>query len=250
MKKIKPLFSDAIAKQYLKKIGDTAKGRERKKLLQKDLIHLGFFNASKGEVLDIGAGDGQSLSLIPQDWHYHYLEPNQSLINYFLQKVPLRKTCYYFSTIEEYLLQYPLPQYIFLHATLAWIPEPIAVLKEILRKSPEKCKLSLLYFNKRALFLKKFMGGRYRVRFSSIENKNPGSLTPNFPLLKEDIIHCAKAEGFSVQQGSSIRTLSYFSDIHTLNTEKYHQVLEMEKEIANDTVFRELAPYMHLILER
>jgi len=136
------------------------------------------------------------------------------------------------------------------HAVLEWLTEPqqgIGALQQLIRPGGW---LSLLFFNRHSLIYRHLLNGNFkRVRSGDLAGEGK-YLTPDNPLIPEQVYDWLDDSGLQIVACSGVRTFTDFMDRGMRDKLPFEALLEMELRYRAQEPFRSLARYIHVICHK
>ncbi|MDZ7662106.1 methyltransferase domain-containing protein [Thiohalophilus sp.] len=136
------------------------------------------------------------------------------------------------------------------HAVLEWLTDPqqgIGALQQLI--SPGGW-LSLLFFNRHSLIYRHLLNGNFkRVRSGDLAGEGK-YLTPDNPLIPEQVYDWLEDSGLQIVACSGVRTFTDFMDRGMRDKLPFEELLEMELRYSSQEPFRSLARYIHVICHK
>ncbi|WP_299592411.1 methyltransferase domain-containing protein [uncultured Microbulbifer sp.] len=253
---------DDLAERFRKRIYGGLKGDIRLAILNRDLAPvLGAAQSSSLTVVDAGGGQGQFALNLAAAGHELWITDISAGMLQLAQEQAVARGLE--SRVQT--LQLPLQalsadartsaaDLLLCHAVLEWLEHPQQALVHLAECLVPGGYLSLTFYNRRALEFRLLQRGSLRQLDRNHESGNwgghPGSLTPQNPLLPEDVMGWVEQAGLSLVAHSGIRC---FHDFMTPEMrDKLPPEAIVEKELAYSRIdpYRQLARYVHLLCRR
>ena len=266
-REIKDRNFDDLAHRFRKRIYGGLKGEIRLAVLERDLAPvLGDITRSECadqslNVVDAGGGQGQfALDLASAGHRVWLADISADMLTLAREQVQARGL-----EAQVNLLQLPLqalagddrvpPADLMLcHAVLEWLAQPAAAIMELAACTRPGGYLSLTFYNRRALEFRLLQRGSLRQldrnRQSGDWGGHHGSLTPQNPLLPEDVLDWVAQAGLSVVAHSGIRCFHDFMTPEMRDKLPPAAIVEKELEYSRIDPYRQLARYVHLLLRK
>lgn len=250
---------DQLGPRFQRNIYNSAKGRIRLAVLQRDFKEQldGKLDLTQVKVLDAGAGQGQfALFLAQQGAHTTLCDISQNMLDTAresFQNAAIAETGF---EIEHCSLQnivglragpYDL---VLCHAVAEWLEQPEDVFHSLLPVLKSGGYFSLIFYNFHGLEFKNLL----RTNFKCFDRNNfssfRGSLTPKHPLRPDDMLAMSQKYGLKLLVKSGIRV---FHD-YVLNKEDRERepdaLLEKELQYSQIEPFWKLARYIHFLFQK
>nr|WP_010130853.1 methyltransferase [Microbulbifer agarilyticus] len=257
---------DDLAARFKKRIYGGLKGDIRLAVLQRDLAPYLKLAREQGDdaapvVIDAGGGQGQfALDLAKAGSRVWITDISRAMLDLAqnaVQAAGLQERV----TLKQLPLQ-ALPQTVDIppadlllcHAVLEWLAEPQPALLQLADKLKPGGYLSLTFYNRRALEFRLLQRGSLRQLDRHLENGNwsghPGSLTPQNPLVPEDVMDWVAQAGLSIVAHSGIRCFHDFMTPEMRDKLPPEPIVEKELRYSRIDPYRQLARYVHLLCRR
>ncbi|MBB5210250.1 methyltransferase [Microbulbifer hydrolyticus] len=259
---------DDLAQRFRKRIYGGLKGDIRLAVLNRDLAPIlaaaGAGARKEGaplKVVDAGGGQGQFALDLAADGHKVWItDISSEMLALAREQLQARNLEHSVQTLQVPLQsltsdpRVPAADLLLCHAVLEWLEQPQQALVHLAECLAPGAYLSLTFYNRRALEFRLLQRGSLRQldrnRDSGYWGGHPGSLTPQNPLLPEEVMGWVEQAGLSLVAHSGIRC---FHDFMTPEMrDKLPPAAIVEKELAYSRVdpYRQLARYVHLLCRR
>ena len=255
---------DDLAVRFRKKIYGGLKGDIRLAVLGRDLapvLPTVATEESRLTVVDAGGGQGQFALDLAAVGHRVWITDISA------EMLELAREAAVTRGLEEQVtaLQLPLQvlksdpripqaQLLMCHAVLEWLEQPQQALVDLAACLVPGGYLSLTFYNRRALEFRLLQRGSLRQldrnRDSGYWGGHPGSLTPQNPLLPEEVMGWVQQTGMSVVAHSGIRCFHDFMTPEMRDKLPPAAIVEKELEYSRVDPYRQLARYVHLLCRR
>ncbi|WP_406827812.1 methyltransferase domain-containing protein [Microbulbifer sp. ARAS458-1] len=255
---------DDLAERFRKRIYGGLKGEIRLAVLQRDLADYVNFESADGErpvVLDAGGGQGQfALDLAAAGHRVWITDISQAMLDLADEQVQARDLQLRVSLVQCPLQQLrgmaeiPPADLVLCHAVLEWLGEPQQALVHLAESVKAGGYLSLTFYNRRALEFRLLQRGSLRQLDRHLDSGtwggHPGSLTPQNPLLPEDVKDWVAQAGLSLVAHSGIRCFHDFMTPEMRDKLPEHAIVEKELVYSRIDPYRALARYVHLLCRK
>jgi len=253
---------DDLAHRFRKRIYGGLKGDIRLAVLNRDLAPVLAASAAEYlKIVDAGGGQGQfALDLAGAGHRVWIADISADMLGLAEEQVAERD-------LEDRvaLLQLPLQSLAedqrvpvadltLCHAVLEWLVQPAAAILALAACTRPGGYISLTFYNRRALEFRLLQRGSLRQldrnRTSGDWSGHPGSLTPQNPLLPEEVLDWVAQAGLSVVAHSGIRCFHDFMTPEMRDKLPPAAIVEKELEYSRVDPYRQLARYVHLLLRK
>ncbi|KFZ31973.1 hypothetical protein IDSA_04660 [Pseudidiomarina salinarum] len=239
-----------IGKKFSRNIYDTAKGKIRLAVLERDLQDL--IKAEKPlKVLDIGAGLGQFSERLAAAGHQvvhtdiaaDMVEAAQARH----QELQLSEQYhYYVAPLQELpqLLQQQHYDLVLCHAVLEWLADPesaIRLLKGFLK--PEGT-LSLMFYNRDAKILANVIYGNFDYVEAGLEVKKKVRLSPQRPVAPADVERWLQDSELRINARTGVRCFHDYLRNQD-DQQRFEQLLGLELKYNRQSPFNQIGRYLH-----
>lgn len=251
---------DPLADRFESNIYRSLKGRVRLEILREDLQSAWFRErlAHPCRVLDAGCGP----ALLSVDWALQghavtlvELSPRmlaQARQTYESAGVsPQAPIDWHCAPLQTWLAgaQTPLYDLVLLHAVLEWTPDPRAVLEAVCRRLAPGGLLSVTFYNLDGFLYRRLLQGNFRNLDAPRPRPHLGDLTPIYPLRLAEVRAWVEALGLQVVHHRGLRCfVDYMHPSAAAVTDE--QLMEQERVFSLRDPFREVARYLHVVIER
>lgn len=250
---------DDLAHKFQRKVYGGLKGEIRLTVIKTDLNEILpdlFSQDTKSEfnILDAGCGHAPfSFQLAEQGHALTLCDISEKMLQTASSKATQKNlsvqlfNCPLQNLTEKDPLRYDL---ILCHAVLEWIKDPVPFLQALNMLLKPDGILSLTFYNLNGMIFKNLLRTNYKKILKKEFNGWPGSLTPAFPLLPEQVKQWLFDQDFELLSHSGIRV---FHD-YILNLDdqkkKPDTVLDLELEFRKTPPFRDMGRYQHMIARK
>jgi S-adenosylmethionine-dependent methyltransferase len=249
---------DPLHQRFKKNIYASLKGRLRLEILWRDIQqHIPeLSDGSPWRILDAGCGMGHFSRRLAEQGHDLLLcDISQQQLS--AAKVELGKA----GSMARFLFrQMPFQQLsraneepfdlVLCHAVLEWLADPEQGVQALMQLVRPGGWLSLLFFNRHALEYRHLLNGNFKKLRSGNLAGEGKYLTPDNPLLAEEVKNWLEQAGMQIVATSGIRTFVDFMHRPTRDKMPFEELLEMELRYSTEEPFRSLARYNHIIARR
>lgn len=249
---------DGMISTFQSNIYKTSKGDLRRILVSEDLETIdGVLNSSKQlNVLDLGCGEGYfSLKLASAGHKVTLCDVSLEMINYantkFSEHNLLRQAKFYCASVFDLPKDVLNSKYdlILCHAMLEWVQNQKECIQIISNLLYSHGYLSLLYYNKDALYFHSLIVGNFNYIDSNFKTKHKQKLTPTNPLIPSDVNSWLLDSEFNILRETGIRVFfDYMRDKQDWNN-KVEDILKYERIVCRDPRFKHLGRYQHILAQ-
>lgn len=246
---------DSIAQKFTKNIYDTAKGKIREAVLQRDLLAevewLGKDTTKR--ILDVGGGQGQlALFLAELGHHVTLVDISKDMLELANSSAIQRGVADKLTTVHSPLQAIPeldLGQFdlVLCHAVLEWLVDQrgaIATLKSTL--TPDGW-LSLMYYNKDAKRLANIIYGNFDYVQNDLKVKKKVSLNPNQPLDSKNVEAWLDELNLNILSKTGVRCFhDYMRDRSKIESE-FDALLALELQYGQQEPYASIGRYTHVM---
>ena len=258
---------DAIADHFEKKVYGGLKGDIRLAVLRRDLFEYCAQTSHKLgrplRILDVGAGLAQiAIELATQG---HTLVINDISAN-MLDKAQERAAqssandeklnitwyvCPYQELEEKLADKTEKFDLIMCHALLEWLAEPAAVMDFFDQQLSDNGALSLCFYNPASFDYRNLIMGNFNL-LDNTEYKadEKRSLTPNYPVAKEEVEAWLKAHEYQTLIASGLRVFHDYSPLKRGGHNDPEAVIRMELRYSQLDPYKWIGRYLHLLATR
>ena len=246
---------DSLIFRFQKNIYDGPKGAIRLAVVWDDLQE--FIPTLQGKkplrILDAGAGFGQLAQRLAKAGHELVLcDISKAMLQQaeavFTAELPDARVEFVQSSIQDYCRE-SLQQFdvVLCHAVLEWLAEPEAVLRRLIKQIRPGGHLSLMFYNKHAVVLRNLLRGNFIKVKSGSYHGDPNSLTPNQPLMPDDVYSWLEHAGVEVLLRSGVRVVYDYLSQDLRQQRSLDDIIEMEKMHSRHEPYRSMGRYIHVI---
>lgn len=247
-----------LAERFERKIYGSEKGELRLALLWDDLQTSApeLFGTDVLNVLDAGGGLGQMSERLAKQGHRVVLaEPALAMLERARQlldqaQVPMTQLQLLQTSIQQLPDHFAAGTFdvIVCHAVLEWLAEPLPTLQQLLGLLRPGGLLSLAFYNVDSIVFKNLLKGNInKIRANKLAG-DPGSLTPQSPLLPPQVLLWLEQQGLVIDSVTGIRCLNdYFYPQVRLPPD---EVYALERDYSRREPYKWLGRYIHVIARR
>lgn len=244
---------DDIAEKFSQNIYGTSKGRIRQAIVWQELdAILATLPDRPLQVLDAGGGEGQIACGLAARGHQIFL---CDLSLEMLQRARLHaeekgvSDHMQFKQISAQQVGQHLDKRVDLvlfHAVLEWVAEPEAVLAALYEVLAPGGVLSLMFYNLNGLMMQTLILGNFGYMQADLRKRKRKTLSPDYPREPEQVYRWLEEAGFTLEGKAGIRVFhDYMRDKHK-QTERFEEVLALEKRLCRQEPFLSLGRYIHV----
>ena len=252
---------DDLAQRFRKRIYGGLKGDIRLAVLNRDLAPVLDGKGDGLDVVDAGGGQGQfALDLAAAGHRVWLTDISVEMLDLAREQVAERGLGSRVQTLQLPLQaldsdpRIPSADLLLCHAVLEWLEQPQQALVHLAHCLVPGGYLSLTFYNRRALEFRLLQRGSLRQldrnRDSGHWGGHPGSLTPQNPLLPEEVMGWVEQAGLSLVAHSGIRCFHDFMTPEMRDKLPPAAIVEKELEYSRVDPYRQLARYVHLLCRR
>ena len=246
---------DNLISRFQKNIYDSPKGAIRLALVWDELLE--FIPALQGEtplrILDAGAGFGQLAQRLAKAGHELVLcDVSAAMLQQaqveFKSELPEARVEFIHSSIQDFCRESTRRfDLVLCHAVLEWLAEPEAVLRQVIKQIRPGGYLSLMFYNKHAVVLRNLLRGNFFKVKSGDYHGDPNSLTPQHPLMPDEVYRCLQDAGVEILLRSGVRVVYDYLSKELREQRSLDDIIEMEKMHARHEPYRSMGRYIHVI---
>ncbi len=258
---------DAIADHFEKKVYGGLKGDIRLAVLRRDLFEYCAQTSHKLgrplRILDVGAGLAQIAielatqghTLVINDISANMLEKAQERAALSTAKDEKLNITWYvcpYQELEEKLADKKEKfDLIMCHALLEWLAEPAAVMDFFDQQLSDNGALSLCFYNPASFDYRNLIMGNFNL-LDNTEYKadEKRSLTPNYPVAKEEVEAWLKAHEYQTLIASGLRVFHDYSPLKRGGHNDPEAVIRMELRYSQLDPYKWIGRYLHLLATR
>lgn len=249
---------DEISEHFEKKIYGGLKGQIRLAVLRHDI-----FNWVKTwqkthdrplRVLDIGAGLAQISIELAKDGHdvtindisVNMLEIAKNNASDLKEKITWH-TCPYQELNDKLTDKYDL---ILCHAVLEWLAEPKEIMEFFDNWLADSGGLSLCFYNPVSFVYRNLVMGNFNLLQNKDFKADNGSLTPNNPVAKDDVLAWLNDKNYQILHTSGLRVFHDYSPLKRGGHTNPQAVIDMEVAYSGQEPYKWLGRYLHVLAQK
>lgn len=242
---------DPLAGRFGRNIYQTDKGRIRLALLQESLAELQQGPALS--ILDAGGGQGHMSRWFAAAGHRVLLcDLSATLLDEAGQLNEAAGLEQQIELVEAPLEQYcqqtgPVYDLVLCHAVLEWFAQPHTLLAHLRRCLKPGSWLSLMFYNRHSLVLRNALRGNLRKVKRGDWQRDPGSLTPQYPQDPEQVYAELQQLGFSIQDCQGVRCFYDYLPQPVRESYSLDDLLELERDHSRQQPYIHMARYIHVL---
>ena len=253
---------DDISAHFEKKIYGGLKGEIRLAVLRHDIF--GWVKSWQQthnrplRVLDVGAGLAQISIELAKDGHdvtindisANMLEIAKQNAGETAQTI-IWHTCPYQQLDDKLTGKYDL---ILCHAVLEWLAEPKLIMdffdRWLADSGAEKGVLSLCFYNPASFVYRNLVMGNFNLLNNKDFKADNGSLTPNHPVAKDEVIAWINDHHYQILHTSGLRVFHDYSPLKRGGHTNPQAVIEMEVAYSGQDPYKWLGRYLHFLVSK
>ena len=253
---------DDISAHFEKKIYGGLKGEIRLAVLRHDIF--GWVKSWQQthnrplRVLDVGAGLAQISIELAKDGHdvtindisANMLEIAKQNAGETAQTI-IWHTCPYQQLDDKLTGKYDL---ILCHAVLEWLAEPKLIMdffdRWLADSGAEKGVLSLCFYNPASFVYRNLVMGNFNLLHNKDFKADNGSLTPNHPVAKDEVIAWIGDHHYQILHTSGLRVFHDYSPLKRGGHTNPQAVIEMEVAYSGQDPYKWLGRYLHFLVSK
>ena len=251
---------DDISAHFEKKIYGGLKGQIRLAVLRHDIF--GWVKSWQQthnrplRVLDVGAGLAQISIELAKDGHdvtindisANMLEIAKQNAGEAAQTITWH-TCPYQQLDAKLTGKYDL---ILCHAVLEWLAEPKLIMdffdRWLVDDRAEKGVLSLCFYNPASFVYRNLVMGNFNLLHNKDFKADNGSLTPNHPVAKDEVLAWINDHHYQILHTSGLRVFHDYSPLKRGGHTNPQAVIEMEVAYSGQDPYKWLGRYLHFLV--
>ena len=253
---------DDISAHFEKKIYGGLKGQIRLAVLRHDIF--GWVKSWQQthnrplRVLDVGAGLAQISIELAKDGHdvtindisANMLEIAKQNAGEAAQNITWH-TCPYQQLDDKLTGKYDL---ILCHAVLEWLAEPKLIMdffdQWLVDDRAEKGVLSLCFYNPASFVYRNLVMGNFNLLHNKDFKADNGSLTPNHPVAKDEVIAWIGDHHYQILHTSGLRVFHDYSPLKRGGHTNPQAVIDMEVAYSGQDPYKWLGRYLHFLVSK
>ncbi|MFK3915796.1 methyltransferase domain-containing protein [Psychrobacter sp. NPDC078501] len=260
---------DAIADHFEKKVYGGLKGEIRLAVLRRDIFEYSSqMSEALGRplrILDVGAGlaqiaielAAQGHSVVINDISANMLEKAKASAEKVDKKLDITWYVCPYQTLEETLGKEENDKFdlILSHALLEWLAEPAAVMDFFDQQLIDGGALSVCFYNPASFDYRNLIMGNFNLLDSLLDGNdykadNKKSLTPNYPVAKEEVESWLKAHDYQTVRSSGLRVFHDYAPLKRGGHNDPDAVIRMELRYSQLEPYKWLGRYLHILAKR
>nr|WP_313062019.1 methyltransferase domain-containing protein [Moraxella sp. CTOTU49097] len=253
---------DDISAHFEKKIYGGLKGEIRLAVLRHDIF--GWVKSWQQthnrplRVLDVGAGLAQISIELAKDGHdvtindisANMLEIAKQNAGEAAQNITWH-TCPYQQLDAKLTGKYDL---ILCHAVLEWLAEPKLIMdffdRWLAYDGAEKGVLSLCFYNPASFVYRNLVMGNFNLLHNKDFKADNGSLTPNHPVAKDEVLAWINDHHYQILHTSGLRVFHDYSPLKRGGHTNPQAVIDMEVAYSGQDPYKWLGRYLHFLVSK
>ncbi|MBM7342346.1 tRNA uridine 5-oxyacetic acid(34) methyltransferase CmoM [Pantoea coffeiphila] len=244
---------DDIAEKFSKNIYGTTKGRIRQAILWQELdALLTTLPAAPLSVLDAGGGEGQTGCGIAARGHNVLLcdlsAEMLSRARRLAEEKGVSDNMQFKQISAQQAGQYldkPVDLVLF-HAVLEWVAEPQQALRALYDVLKPGGVLSLMFYNINGLTMQTMVLGNFGYLQAGLGKRKRKTLSPDYPRDPQQVYGWLQACGFTIENKTGIRVFHDYLRDKNKQSERFDEVLALEKQYCHQEPFLSLGRYIHV----
>lgn len=245
---------DGLAEKFNRKIYGGYKGDLRLAVIEQDLEEFVIPNLSAGaQILDAGGGIGQmSLRLAEKGFQIVLCDISSEMLG-------LAESAFKQKGLEGQLtlIQSPIQklpgslrasfELVLCHAVMEWMATPEQLIPSLVPFIRPKGFFSLLFYNLNSILIRNLIRGNFNFVEKGDYRGQAGGLTPQNPLLPEQVYAWLEARQLHKLQVSGVRCFSDYLSRELLESRSKEDLLKMEMTVCRGDPFVHMARYIHVV---
>lgn len=244
---------DDIAEKFSKNIYGTTKGRIRQAILWQELdALLTTLPAAPLSVLDAGGGEGQTGCGIAALGHNVVLcdlsAEMLSRARRLAEEKGVSDNMQFKQISAQQAGQYldkPVDLVLF-HAVLEWVAEPQQALRALYDVLKPGGVLSLMFYNINGLTMQTMVLGNFGYLQAGLGKRKRKTLSPDYPREPQQVYGWLQECGFTIENKTGIRVFHDYLRDKNKQSERFDEVLALEKQYCHQEPFLSLGRYIHV----
>ena len=160
-------------------------------------------------------------------------------------------TCPYQQLDDKLTGKYDL---ILCHAVLEWLAEPKLIMdffdRWLVDDRAEKGVLSLCFYNPASFVYRNLVMGNFNLLNNKDFKADNGSLTPNHPVAKDEVIAWINDHHYQILHTSGLRVFHDYSPLKRGGHTNPQAVIEMEVAYSGQDPYKWLGRYLHFLVSK
>ena len=253
---------DTIADHFEKKVYGGLKGEIRLAVLRRDIFEYSTqMSEALGRslrILDVGAGLAQIAielatqghSVVINDISANMLDKAKASAEQIDQALDIKWYVCPYQALEETLGKEENDKFdlILSHALLEWLAEPAAVMDFFDQYLTDDGALSLCFYNPASFDYRNLIMGNFNLLDNTdYKADNKKSLTPNYPVAKEEVESWLKAHDYQTVRSSGLRVFHDYAPLKRGGHNDPDAVIRMELRYSQLEPYKWLGRYLHIL---
>lgn len=253
---------DEISEHFEKKIYGGLKGQIRLAVLRHDIF--GWVKTWQAthhrplRVLDVGAGLAQISIELAKDGHDVTVNDiSKNMLS--LAKSHAGETantitwhaCPYQDLHDKLFGEYDL---ILCHAVLEWLADPKSIMdffdSWLIDEGADQGVVSLCFYNPASFVYRNLVMGNFNLLQNKDFKADNGSLTPNNPVAKDDVMAWLTDKHYQILHTSGLRVFHDYSPLKRGGHTNPQAVIAMEVEYSDQEPYKWLGRYLHVLAKK
>ena len=260
---------DAIADHFEKKVYGGLKGEIRLAVLRRDIFEY-CEQASERlgrplRILDVGAGLAQIAielatqghSVVINDISENMIDKAKTSAQQIEQDLDITWHVCPYQALEQQLGQADTDKFdlIMSHALLEWLAQPAAIMDFFDQYLADDGALSLCFYNPASFDYRNLVMGNFNLLDSLLDNNdykadNKKSLTPNYPVAKEEVEQWLETHEYQTVRSSGLRVFHDYAPLKRGGHNDLEAVIRMELRYSQLEPYKWLGRYLHILASR
>lgn len=244
---------DDIAERFSKNIYGSTKGHIRLAILWQELeMIVKSWPVGERMVVDAGCGEGHIARKLAACGHRVLLCDLSSEMLHRAQAYAADEKvdhCMQFRQISALDVGKHLDKpadLVLLHAVLEWVAEPQLILAALYDVLAPGGVLSLMFYNLHGLTMRSLTLGNFGYLRANLQKRKSKTLSPDYPRDPQQVYQWLTSLGFSIEQRAGVRVFHDYMCDKAKQTERFDDVLKMEKQYCRQEPFLSLGRYIHV----
>lgn len=260
---------DTIADHFEKKVYGGLKGDIRLAVLRRDIFdYVEQMSQTLGRplrILDVGAGlaqiaielASQGHSMVINDISANMLEKAKQSAEH---AQAMANICWYVCPYQQLETEFSADKVekfdmILCHALLEWLAEPAAVMDFFDSQLTEKGAVSLCFYNPASFDYRNLIMGNFNLLDTLLDKDsnqadNKKSLTPNYPVAKQEVESWLQQHHYQTILTSGLRVFHDYSPLKRGGHNDPDAVIRMELRYSQQEPYKWLGRYLHILATR
>lgn len=247
-----------ISDHFEKKIYGGLKGQIRLAVLRHDIVNwVNTWQTTHSRplrVLDVGAGLAQiSIDLAKDGHHVTINDISQNMLDLAKKNADelgnkiIWHTCPYQELNDKLHGKYDL---ILCHAVLEWLAEPKAIMDFFDTWLADDGALSLCFYNPASFVYRNLVMGNFNLLNNPEFKADNGSLTPNNPVAKDEVLAWLNDKNYQILHTSGLRVFHDYSPLQRGGHTNPEAVIAMEVKYSGQEPYKWLGRYLHILASK